>query len=89
MSHADAIIDLKRAVLKLQEVAVGQKALIDELTQEVNELRRSELLARQEESKAHVALFKMRKKWTPHVNGAKPAWERCDRCSADEACSCR
>lgn len=89
MSNTDAIIDLKRAVLKLQEVAVGQKALIDELTHEVNKLRRESLLANQEKSEAHVALFKMRRKWTPHVNGAKPAWERCDRCSADEACSCR
>lgn len=89
MSHTDAIIDLKRAVLKLQAVAVGQQALIDELTHELNEVRAAQLADAQAKSKAHVELFRMRKQWTPHVNGAKPAWQRCDTCSLDEACSCR
>lgn len=89
MTHTEAIIDLKRAVLKLQEVAVGQKALIEELTHELTEVRRKQLAEAQAHTETRVALLKMRRKWTPHVNGAKPAWQRCDTCSLDEACSCR
>ena len=78
-------IELRKENYRLADLEAEVKAL-----REINaELRGESLLANQEKSKAHVALFKMRKKWTPHVNGAKPAWERCDTCSADEACSCR
>lgn len=81
-------IELRKENYRIADLEAEVKAL-REMTHELNEVRATQLADAQAKSKAHVELFKMRRKWTPHVNGAKPAWERCDTCSLDEACSCR